>query len=148
MKAKKHLGQHFLTSRAVIKDMLKVASPKVNEIVVEVGPGKGVLTEVLLKTGARVIAIETDPDMVRVLKSKFSDQIHSQQLTLVEGDILKIAIEDYTDSEYKVVANIPYYITGVLLRKFLSAIKQPSSITVLIQKEVAQRIAKSKKENC
>ncbi|PCI29809.1 ribosomal RNA small subunit methyltransferase A [Candidatus Kaiserbacteria bacterium] len=146
MKAKKHLGQHFLTSKKALSDMIKAASVIKDDTVLEIGPGKGVLTTALLETGAKVIAIETDPDMMEVLNEKFPKEILSKQLTLIEGDILDLNIKNYVTGEYKLVANIPYYITGEILRRFLSSDYQPSSITVLVQKEVAERIAKSKKE--
>ncbi len=146
MKAKKHLGQHFLTSKKVLSDIIKAASVVKGDAVLEIGPGKGVLTNVLLETGAKVVAIETDPDMIEVLNEKFVKEILSKQLTLIEGDVLDLNIKNYLKGEYKLVANIPYYITGEILRRFLSSDYQPSSVTVLVQKEVAERIAKSKKE--
>lgn len=151
MKAKKHLGQHFLTSKAALRDILKAANLKKSDIALEIGPGKGVLTRALLDTGAKVVAIETDVDMVAVLSENFASEISSGQLILVESDILKIPLttasfRNWGVSEYKVVANIPYYITGELVRRFLTAQLPPESMTLLVQKEVAERIAKSKKE--
>jgi len=151
MKAKKHLGQHFLTSKAALRDIIKAANVQPEDTVLEIGPGKGVLTRALLETGARVVAVETDADMIDVLEESFAEEIALGKLTLIESDMLEIPLTTDTFTEwgftaYKVVANIPYYITGELLRRFLTAEVQPQSMTVLVQKEVAERIAKSKKE--
>ncbi len=146
MKAKKHLGQHFLTSKAALRDMLAAAAVKKNDTILEIGPGKGVLTRALLDTGAKVVAVETDEDMLHTLNETFSDEIDSKQLILVHDDILHVSVNRYISEEYKIVANIPYYITGVVIKEFLTSKTQPTSMTLLLQKEVAGRIAKNKKE--
>lgn len=146
MKAKKHLGQHFLTSKAVLRDMLAAADVQQEDTILEIGPGKGVLTEALLATGAKVAAIETDQDMLHELESRFTQALASQQLTLIHGDVLTTKINEHISGSYKVVANIPYYITGEIIRRFLTAHTPPESMTLLVQKEVAERIAKSTKE--
>lgn len=146
MKAKKHLGQHFLTSKSALRDMLTAADVKSSDTVLEIGPGKGVLTRALLKTGANVVAVETDEDMLKVLNETFAIEINSKQLILVHADILSVSVNRYISGEYKIVANIPYYITGVVIKKFLTSPTQPTGMTLLLQKEVAERIAKSKKE--
>lgn len=104
------------------------------EHILEIGPGEGVLTEALLKRGAQVIAIEKDSRLISVLQEKFS----GKNLEVVEGDALEY---EPTFGEYKVVGNIPYYITGALFKKFLTAKKQPTTLVFLIQKEVGERIA-------
>lgn len=113
---------------------------KAGETVLEVGPGEGALTEVLLERGAKVVALEKDPRLIPILQSKFQNP----NFKLVEGDAL-----DYEPKfkKYKIVGNVPYYITGALFKKFLSSKHQPSTLTFLIQKEVAERIARSKKES-
>ncbi|MAZ67275.1 ribosomal RNA small subunit methyltransferase A [bacterium] len=151
MRAKKHLGQHFLTSKAALRDIVEAARVQKGDVVLEVGPGRGVLTRSLLDTGARVVAIEADADMIDVLEKTFAEEMLSDQLLLVKSDVLKIhlttaAFRKWGVSKYKLVANIPYYITGAFLRRFLTAQMQPSSMTILVQKEVAERIAKDKKE--
>jgi 16S rRNA (adenine1518-N6/adenine1519-N6)-dimethyltransferase len=119
-----------------------------NDHVVEVGPGKGILTGALLKKEAVVTAIEKDPAMVEILKEKFREEIRNKTLTIVEADIRDYLKEQNTTLKpYKVAANIPYYITGELLRLFLSAPQQPEALAFLVQKEVAERIARSKKES-
>lgn len=144
MRAKKHLGQHFLTSKAVLRDMIAAANVGKSDTVLEIGPGKGVLTNALLKTGATVIAIETDQDMIDVLNEKFVDAITKKQLILIKGDVLDTPLS--IETEYKLIANIPYYITGEIIRRFLSSENHPISMTLLVQKEVGERIARSTKE--
>ena len=120
MKAKKSLGQNFLTSLAVVGDIVRAAKVTGGDVVVEVGPGKGILTAALLKYARRVIAVEKDDRLIPYLEEKFKEEIKNKNLTLVHGDILKLKIESLKlkTGSYKVVANIPYYITGQLLRFF------------------------------
>lgn len=121
--------------------MVGAACISSDDTVVEIGPGKGILTQELLETGATVIAIEKDPELIPLLSEKFVHAITSGKLTLMEGDILDIDLAKLVRGDtYKLVANIPYYITGEIMRFFLSAEHQPSSITMIIQKEVAERI--------
>ena len=125
--------------------MVDAAQLTAPDTVLEVGPGKGVLTRALLNTGARVVAVETDDDLIPLLHDTFATEITSGQLQLVHGDI---RTEYYNiinniiihPRSYKVVANIPYYITGELIRMFLESTRQPRSITLLVQKEVCDRI--------
>ena len=149
MRAKKHLGQNFLKSTAIVHDIVTAAEITNNDTVLEIGPGKGVLTRALLETGARVIAIEKDPELLPLLKETFDDFITSGQLLLIEQDILEANIDTLPiSSGYKLVANIPYYITGEIIRLFLSEYTQPISITLMVQKEVAERIvARDEKES-
>ncbi len=153
MKAKKSLGQNFLKSPAVIRKMIKIAKVTAIDTVLEIGPGKGALTEHLLQTGAKVIAIEKDADMIPILKGKFSEEIKTKQLALIHADIINIFTEQYPlifsrmglgevveHIPYKVVANIPYNITGEIIKMFLESAHQPLSMTLMVQKEVAQRI--------
>jgi len=140
--AKKSLGQNFLKSKKVIAEMIMAAEIKEGETVLEIGPGLGVLTEALLYAGAKVVAVEKDRDLIKILREKFAPEIVSEQLDLVEGDIEKWQpeINGLKAGNYKLVANIPYYLTGLIMRKFLSGSCQPAVMEVLIQKEVAQRI--------
>ncbi len=144
MYAKKSLGQHFLKAPAIAAAMVETAEVKKGETVVEVGPGTGILTHALLSAGAQVIAIEKDTRMIPELNSRFAETIKKKQLTIIEGDALELAPP--RDS-YKIIANIPYYITGSLIRVFLTTKNQPTSVTLLVQKEVAERIAREKKES-
>ena len=135
IRAKKHLGQHFLTNRK-IADHIASHAPR-DASVLEVGPGTGILTESLLARGCHITAVEKDESLKPLLIRCFPSAISSGQLTLITADALHFSMNT---RPYHVVANIPYYITGALMRHFLENNPQPQSITVLIQKEVAERI--------
>jgi len=151
LRAKKHLGQHFLKSQSALKKIIDAADVVADDIILEVGPGTGALTEMLLVFAGKVVAIEKDRDLIPVLEEKFAKEIASGKLELLQKDILNFdpnAMSFYKDLSYKVVANIPYYITGAIIEKFLSAQCQPERMVLLIQKEVADRIvARDKKES-
>lgn len=148
MKTRAKLGQHFLRSQKALGQIIDAADIHSNDIVLEIGPGKGALTAALLKKAERVIAIEKDPALVDNLRTQFHSELACGKLTLIADDIRHFDASQYFgEKPYKVVANIPYYITGELLRTFLSAEKQPELIVFLIQKEVAVRIARDKKES-
>jgi len=143
MRAKKHLGQHFLNSPRTIEAMLHAAQLSKDDTVFEIGPGKGVLTETLLQTAGRVIALEKDAELLPHLAERFEDSLSNDSLQLIEGDVRDTELLAKTiarEKNYKVIANIPYYLTGQFFRTFLEMEQQPASITVLIQKEVAERI--------
>jgi 16S rRNA (adenine1518-N6/adenine1519-N6)-dimethyltransferase len=137
--AKKHLGQNFLKSIKHIN--LVVSSAKVSsfDTVLEIGPGKGALTKKLLDTGAKVFAIEKDKDLIPFLSQKFEEEIKSGQFILLEDDALTFDLS-VLPPNYKFVANIPFYITGAILERFLEAKNQPSAMSLIVQKEVAERI--------
>lgn len=148
MYKKKSLGQHFLTSTHYVRLIADAGSVVKGDTVLEIGPGGGILTEELLSRGAVVVAVEKDTRLIPVLKEKFAKHIADKKFFLHEGDALEIDVATLKlGKSYKLVANIPYYITGALLRKFLSEKKQPSLLVFLIQKEVAERIARNKKES-
>lgn len=151
MKAKKQLGQHFLKSESALSKIIDAADPAGDDIIVEVGPGTGALTERLLFFAAKVVAIEKDRDLIPVLQEKFATQIAGGKLDLLEQDVLKFdptILSFYREHSYKLVANIPYYITGAIIEQFLSTPFQPEHMVLLIQKEVAERIvARDKKES-
>ncbi len=141
MKAKKHLGQHFLNSKKAIETIIKAGDLTENEFVLEIGPGKGVLTESLLKLGVYVLAIEKDLEMIEILKEKFEKEIKTKRLILINDDILEINLDKYLkNKKYKLIANIPYYITGEIFKKFLEHKHKPVKLVLLVQKEVAERI--------
>lgn len=146
-KPKKSLGQHFLVDQAVLERILAAAEIRPGEIVIEVGPGLGILSEGLAKQGARVIAVELDSKLVRLLKKRLAA---FPEVRIVHADILKVApgqllLENLTASElrldYKVIANLPYYITSPTLRHFLEGEPRPSRMVVMVQKEVGEAIA-------
>lgn len=120
------------------------------DIILEIGPGKGALTSKLLGKAKKVIAVEKDRDLIEILEGKFKDEINSGKLELVRGDILEFDPKQHglKEGEYKLIANIPYNITGAILKRFLSEIIQPSLMVLLVQKEVAMRIvARDNKES-
>lgn len=145
MKAKKSLGQHFLTSQGIAKRIVEAGECRPGDTVLEIGPGTGFLTEEILNSGAKVIAVEKDDRAIPLLEEKFIDFIREGRLKLVHGDILEEHLSLKLPKKYKLIANIPYYITGALMRRFLETDHQPSCIVFLVQKEVADRIARSKK---
>lgn len=148
-KPKKHLGQNFLKSKEAILSICNAGKVENRDIILEIGPGKGVLTEELLKRGARVLAVEKDNDLILILKEKFESFLPSKPgldgkgLTIINEDILDFEASKYGiyDKKYKIIANIPYNITGAIIKKFLSEVKnKPILMALLVQKEVADRI--------
>ncbi len=139
---KKQFGQNFLTNKNVVKRMVETASVTKEDTILEIGPGKGTLTENLLLSGATVYAIEKDRDLIPGLKEKFSEYIKNKKLILIEKDIRDINLKSLKlkTGSWKLVANIPYYITGEIFRTFLENKIQPSSMTLMVQKEVGQRV--------
>ncbi len=151
MKKKKSLGQHFLKSSAYLRAVADAAGVKEGDVVLEIGPGGGALTRELLSRGAIVTAIEKDSRLIPILEELFVKEIAEKRLTVIEADVLYFDVavwrNNVTTFSYKLVANIPYYITGALFKKFLSGDIQPSCLVFLVQKEVAERIARSTKES-
>lgn len=148
--AKKSLGQNFLNSRAVAREIAREAGLTTADTVLEIGPGKGFLTSELLLSGSKVIAVEKDDRMIPLLSEKFAEEITSGHLKLIHGDIIEF-FENKSlplPSKYKLVANIPYYLTGQIIRIFLETTKKPEIMVLMVQKEVATRIvARDKKES-
>ncbi len=156
-------GQNFLRDKKILKKIADFAHIENTDTVVEVGPGKGTLTEFLLEKSKKVIAVEKDERMVEFLKGKFEKERKEGKFEIVCGDVLKMSkgtsprgtLKEFCPKgfpltpfdTYKLVGNIPYYITGALFKKFLESENQPKSITFVVQKEVAERIIKSKKES-
>jgi 16S rRNA (adenine1518-N6/adenine1519-N6)-dimethyltransferase len=150
MYAKKSLGQHFLTSESAVDTIIDAGDVAGDDIVLEVGPGKGVLTKKLLFFAGKVIAVEKDHELIEFLQEKFKTEIRNEKLDLIEKDILDFDQEvlKFYKEPYKLIANIPYYITGQLIRKFLESKHQPEKMVLMLQKEVANRIvAKDGKES-
>ncbi len=149
-KPKKSLGQNFLKSEQALNMMCEAGTVGKTDTILEIGPGKGALTSKLLEKAGKVIAIEKDRDLIAVLEDKFEKEIKSKKLELVEGDCLKFDPSRYSlsASHYKLIANIPYNITGAIIKRFLSEVAGPSVMVLLVQKEVAMRIvATDKKES-
>jgi len=146
MKAKKSLGQNFLMHARTAERIVDAAAIGKSDTVLEIGPGTGMLTAPLLSRAKRVIAVEADAQLAEKLKEKFRAEIADRRLELISGDIRAFDPSSIKGS-YTLVANIPYYLTGEIIRDFLSAKHKPASMTLLVQKEVAERIARSKKES-
>lgn len=140
MHTKKSLGQHFLRSTRALEKIIEAGEISEKDIILEIGPGEGVLTEQLLARSSQLIAIEKDDDLYEFLKKKFEKEIASEKLILIHDDILNFDLSKLKAISYKLIANIPYNITGAILEKFLSVKTQPSLMVLLVQKEVADRI--------
>ncbi len=152
MKPKKHLGQNFLTSKKAVFEIIKAGDIQKDDFILEIGGGKGFLTEDLLKTTAKILVVEKDKELFLFLKQKFEEFIKNGKLILINEDILlfdiKKTLKENNIKNYKIIANIPYYITGKILQNFLSIKEKPSKMILLLQKEVANRIvAKDEKES-
>jgi len=142
IKAIKSLGQNFLINPAIAKKIVEATNINHDDVVVEVGAGSGNLTLAITEKTERILAVELDERLVEILKKRFEDQ---PQLTVITGDALKLNFDEevnriYGSNSYKIVANIPYYITTPLLFHFLEDMKNWLILTVMVQKEVAERI--------
>lgn len=149
-----YLGQHFLKNKEKLWEIVETLNLKNGEVVIEIGPGKGALTiplaEKCQKLNCKIIAIEKDPVLAKKLKSLKADKFKNN-IKIIEGDILKILPKLTMDyglqaMNYKIVGNIPYYITGYLFRILGELESRPESIVLLIQKEVAERVCAKKGE--
>jgi len=138
--AKKSLGQNFLISPRITGAIADAGEITPGETVFEIGPGKGVLTRALIERGAVVKAVEKDDRLIVGLRQEFEKEIADRKLELVHGDVMEMANALDLFQSYKVIANIPYYITGALIRIFLTAKNKPSLLVLMVQKEVATRI--------
>lgn len=153
IKPKKSLGQNFLKNNDIVKKIIASANLQADDLVVEIGPGKGILTEELAKIAGKVVAVELDGELCNLLRNKFSN---NKNVEIIHGDILKTNLPellrhpmslDQNDQKtsdvlpsYKVIANIPYYITSPIIRMFLEAELLPAEMILMAQKEVAERI--------
>ena len=143
--AKKSFGQNFLSDRSVIDKIVGALDLEAGETVIEIGPGRGALTEKLIESGARVAAIELEREMIRVLREKFSD---AGNFRLIERDALKTDFGELVDSfetaeahrKAKLVANLPYYISTAILQKLIADGRFFSEMVLMFQREVVERI--------
>jgi len=137
-RAKKSLGQNFLVNQGILDKIINAADLNKKDIVLEIGSGTGVLTKKLTENAGRIVAVEKDRRLIEELREKF----RNTNIEIVEGDILKFqpTIYNLKPTTYKVVGNIPYYLTSNLLRKIFEDWPQPKLIILTMQKEVAQRI--------
>ena len=146
MRAKQSLGQNFLMHARIAERIALVAGSTKDTVVFEIGPGTGMLTRELLKLTKKVIAIEADYELYNELQGTFAEEIAAGRLELLSGDIRTFDISSLPKG-YVLAANIPYYLTEDIFRMFLESENQPETMTLLVQKEVAERIARSKKES-
>ncbi len=143
LRARKGLGQHFLVDGKVLRQIITAAELSPDDTVIEVGPGLGVLTAELARRAGRVIAIELDDKLAANLRTSLA---HFRNVTIIGDNVLNIDPEALLREQglqptYKVVANLPYYITSPALRHFLEASVKPQTRVVMVQKEVARAIA-------
>jgi 16S rRNA (adenine1518-N6/adenine1519-N6)-dimethyltransferase len=135
---RKRLGQNFLVDPDVLSRLLQIADVGLDDTVVEIGPGMGVLTHELVRRARRVVAVEKDPELVATLQRALKD---APNLTLVTGDVLHFDPAQYAvDPPYQVVANLPYYVTSPTMRHFMEEVARPQSMVLMVQREVAERI--------
>lgn len=145
IKANKNLGQNFLINEEVVKNIVGCSNIEKEDLVIEIGPGLGTLTKYLLEKAGKVICIELDTKMLRILEDRFSLY---NNFELINNDVLKVDLKNIIEKEkaegkiknVKIVANLPYYITTPIIMKLLEEELELESITVMIQKEVADRL--------
>lgn len=136
MKNNKSLGQHWLKDGAVLGSIADLAELTETDTVLEIGPGLGTLTSHLLRAASKVVAVEFDSELARKLPAQFP----GKNLEVINEDILNFDLS-ILPAGYKVVANVPYYITSKIVQKLMTATNKPSRVVLLVQKEVAERIA-------
>ena len=139
LKARRSLGQHFLIDETVLKTIIEAAELSPEDTVIEVGPGLGIVTAELVRNAGNVIAVELDTRLASLLKRRSGSLAN---LSVINADILKVNLSQLLEgkSKYKVVANLPYYITSPVLRYFVEALPNPSLMVVMVQKEVGEAI--------
>lgn len=151
IQASKSLGQNFLVDDNVIEEIIRGSNISKNDLIIEIGPGLGVLTNRLLQEANNIIAVELDARMVNILQNRFKNNINNQagsKLEIINGDILKIDLTKIIAEKkakididkVKVVANLPYYISTPIIMKLLENRLDINEIIVMVQKEVAERL--------
>ncbi len=141
--ARKSLGQNFLTEPRYIDQIVRCLNPQPDDTVLEIGPGRGALTEPLIKRSGKVIAIEIDPNLISILREKFSD---ADNFVLIQKDALEVDFEMLLNlqslpSKTKLAANLPYYISTAILQHLIQYRFSFSDLVVMLQKEVVERIS-------
>lgn len=135
--ARKRLGQHFLTDRRALARIADAIAPARGETIVEIGPGRGALTDLLADRAERLVAVEVDPLLIPVLRARYA---HAPHVTIVEGDVLETSLPTLVEGAWALVGNVPYYITTPIIFQALQP-PRPSRMVFLVQKEVAERVA-------
>jgi 16S rRNA (adenine1518-N6/adenine1519-N6)-dimethyltransferase len=138
LKPNKRLGQNFLVSDIILEKIIKSSQIKSSDTILEIGPGTGVLTKALAEKAKKVIAVEKDKRLAGTLKEELTNKI--KNVEIIQGDILKI--QSLKLKKYKLIANLPYYITAPVIRMFLEN-NPPELMVLMVQKEVGQRICAS-----
>lgn len=134
---RKRFGQHFLRDERVLEAIVDALGPLADRTVIEIGPGRGVLTDRLVERARRVVAIEIDRDLVQHLRTRYADRTN---VTIVEADVLQTSLAELAQGPYVLAGNVPYYITTPILFHALQ-IPRPDVAVYLVQKEVADRAA-------
>ncbi len=143
----KRLGQNFLVDKEAVKKIIEAADLKLEDVILEVGPGLGVLTQELARKAKKVIAVEKDQNMIEILRTTLKDL---RNVEVIQGDIRKIDTKYFKpntlghsptgEAKYKVVANLPFYLAAPVIRQFLEVENPPKEMVLVVQKEVGQRI--------
>lgn len=140
-KHKKKYGQNFLTDQnTVLNKIMEVSNIESHEEILEIGPGEGALTELLLERAAKVTCVEIDTDLEKILRKKFGS---NEKFNLVMEDILKVNLDEITTPHTRVVANIPYYITSPIINKLIEHRDKIDEAYLMVQKEVGERVCAS-----
>ena len=134
---RKRFGQHFLKDTRVLDAIVKALGPLADRTVLEIGPGRGVLTDRLVERAARVVAVEVDRDLVAHLRSRYADHPHVE---IIEADVLTVSLAALAGGPYVLAGNVPYYITTPIVFHALER-PRPDVAVYLVQKEVADRLA-------
>lgn len=137
--ANKKLGQNFLVDEKIIEEIIKAANISKKDLIIEIGPGIGSLTKSIIPNAGKTICIELDKKMANIISNRFKNEIEIINEDILKVDLKKIA-EQNKDKNIKVVANLPYYITTPIIMKLLESNLELESITVMVQKEVAERV--------
>jgi 16S rRNA (adenine1518-N6/adenine1519-N6)-dimethyltransferase len=141
LRARHNLSQNFLADVDVLEGILREADPSPGRGVLEIGPGLGFLTGGLLAAGAGVTSVELDRGLVAILRERFTDEIESGALRIIEGDALDQDLVDLVAPPYDVVANLPYHITSPVLHRLLGRAPRAERLVLMVQREVAERVA-------
>lgn len=139
IKPSKRLGQNFLIDESVLEKIIIAAELSEKDTILEIGPGLGILTLELAKKVKQVIAVEKDKKMCEILQ-ELLDVGNVKNVKIINNDILKVRSSEFGVQDYKIVANLPYYIASPVIRMFLETENKPESMILMVQKEVAQRI--------
>ncbi|MEN6475017.1 MAG: 16S rRNA (adenine(1518)-N(6)/adenine(1519)-N(6))-dimethyltransferase RsmA [Syntrophaceae bacterium] len=141
MRPKRSLGQNFLTNPHVVNKIIEFADVGQRDCVLEIGPGRGIMTTALARVAARVVAVEKDDDLAETLAAEYA---HDPRIRIVHGDILELNLETLAPAGAKLVANLPYNIATAVILRLVELPKHFTSVTVMVQKEVALRICADK----